>query len=212
MQASSALAKAAGLSSCLAGRMRPQGIVRARAQIDVDIVDVAHDVRIVAERRHDVLLRRRHVLAAARDDAEEFAVGDPLEQLLQRRREARAVAVRAMTDVALRMIPAEPGIGVPVDRAVRRDPVGRIAVLIERLAIASSRLRRTWRRRTWLVPRRARRRARGSAPMRRAHTQLCCFSQCFSRAFSVAGFCSSQPFACRTMPTGALNGSNRRVA
>src|SRR5713226_4743347 len=93
-------------------------VVGAGAQIDVEVVHVAGDVRIVTEGRHDVLLRTADVLAAAGDHAEEVWVAHRLERVLQRRRVGRSHAVGAVADVALRVITAVSRIGVPVDGTV----------------------------------------------------------------------------------------------
>ncbi len=93
-------------------------IIGASPQVDVEVVHVAGHVRIIAEGRHDVLLRGVDVLAAARDDAEEVAVTHRLQRILQRRRVARSHAVGPVANVAVRVITAESGIGVPIDGAV----------------------------------------------------------------------------------------------
>src|SRR5579872_7110627 len=60
-----------GLVFVLGWANAPDGIVGPRPQVDVDVVQVAGHVRIVAEGRHHVLLRRVDVLAAARDGRDE---------------------------------------------------------------------------------------------------------------------------------------------
>src|SRR6516162_296584 len=90
-------------------------VVGARAQIDVNVVHVAGDVRIVAERRHYVLLRRVDVLAAACDHSQEVGVAYRLERVLQRGGIGRSHSVRSVADMAFRMIAAVSGIGVPID-------------------------------------------------------------------------------------------------
>src|SRR5689334_19094183 len=55
---------------------RPHGsecVIGPRAQIDVKVIHVAGDIRIIAEGRHHVLLRGTDVLAAAGDDGDEIA-------------------------------------------------------------------------------------------------------------------------------------------
>src|SRR5579871_1664096 len=59
-------------------------IVGASPQVDEDVVEVAGHVRIVAKGGHHVFLRRVDVLAAARDDREEFAVAHRFQRVLQR--------------------------------------------------------------------------------------------------------------------------------
>src|SRR5579871_728618 len=56
-------------------------IVGARAQINVEIVHVAGDVRVVAKGGHDILLRGADVLAAAGDDPHEVAVAQRLQRV-----------------------------------------------------------------------------------------------------------------------------------
>src|SRR5579863_1267723 len=74
-------------------------VVGPSPQVDEDVVEVAGYVRIVAEGRHHVFLRCTDVLAATRDDGEEFAVAHGLQRVLQRRRVTRSHAVRSMTHV-----------------------------------------------------------------------------------------------------------------
>src|SRR5580692_97144 len=57
-------------------------IVRTSPQVDVEIVQVAGHIRIIAKCRHDVFLRGIDVLAAARHDGEEFAVAHGLQRVL----------------------------------------------------------------------------------------------------------------------------------
>ena len=65
-----------GLRLCrlLGGAPAREIALGARAEVDVEVVDVAHDVQVRAERRHDVLLAGAGVLPAARDDVEEIGV------------------------------------------------------------------------------------------------------------------------------------------
>src|SRR5580704_148249 len=130
---------------CLGERIRPvlvllgstasDGVVGAGAQVHGDVVNVAHDVRILAERRHDVLLRFAYVFATTRDNPEKIVVVDPLERILQRGRKARSVAVRTVADVALRMVAAKARIDIPVHRAILRNLVGGVAFAVEGLAV-----------------------------------------------------------------------------
>ncbi len=118
------------------GRSHPPGrIVGAGPKVDIDIIQVTNHIGVVAEGRHHILLRRGDILAAARDHAEEIAVTHGLERILQRRRVGGAHPVRAVTDMALGMITAVSGIGVPVDGAVCRDLERRIAVLVKIFAV-----------------------------------------------------------------------------
>src|SRR5436305_14429854 len=58
----------------LAGTGATPGLVGAGAQVDVEIVHVASDVRVIAESRHHVLLRGRAVLATGGDYAVDISV------------------------------------------------------------------------------------------------------------------------------------------
>src|SRR5690242_20098772 len=78
-----------GLVFMLRGPHAAECVVGARAQIDVEVVHVAGNVRIVAKGRHDILLRGADILAAAGDDTHEIAVAQRLQRVLQRRRVAR---------------------------------------------------------------------------------------------------------------------------
>src|SRR5262249_23072476 len=110
-------------------------LVRAGAQVDVHVINITHDVRFGAEARHAPPLRRAHVFAPARHDAEEVAVVQPLKRILQRRRISRPFAVRTVANVAFRVIAAIARIGVPVDSAIRLHIVGWASILVEGLAV-----------------------------------------------------------------------------
>src|SRR5258708_20054763 len=101
----------------------------------VETVNVTGNVRIVAERRHDIILRSADVLATARDHSKEVTVAHRLECILQRRCVRGAHAVGAMADVALRMITAVPRISIPIDRAIGRNFECRVALLVQILAV-----------------------------------------------------------------------------
>src|SRR6476661_2383704 len=113
----------------LAGSCAAPGLVGAGAQIDVEIVHVAGDVRVIAEGRHHVLCGSRDVLAAGGDDAQKIGIAHRLQRILQRRGVGRAHAIRAVTHMAVRVIAAVSGIGVPVDGSVG-DLVGWVAFLV----------------------------------------------------------------------------------
>src|SRR5712671_401802 len=117
-------------------RPRPsEGLVGAGTQVNVDVIDVAHDIRIGAECRHDVFLCRAYVLAPTRHDGEEIAVAEPLERILQRWRIARSFAVGTVANVALRVIAPIARVGVPVDGAVSLYLVSWASILVEVLAV-----------------------------------------------------------------------------
>src|SRR5713226_7818726 len=103
-------------------------LVGAGAHVDEDVVEIAHDVRIGAERRHHVLLRGGDVLAAVHHDVGEIRIAHGLERFLERRRVARAFRIRAVAGVAIGVVPAETRIGVPVDGSVLLDLVGRVTL------------------------------------------------------------------------------------
>src|SRR5215475_12145551 len=77
----------------LGGTRPPDGIVGASRQIDVEVVHVAGDIWIIAERRRHLLLRRIHVFTAARDDADEVAVAHGFQRLRQCGRVSRSHSV-----------------------------------------------------------------------------------------------------------------------
>src|SRR5262245_57293254 len=58
----------------LGGAAARQGAVRARPQVNVDVVDVAHDVGIIAQGRHLALFVRAHHFAATGDHQHEVLV------------------------------------------------------------------------------------------------------------------------------------------
>src|SRR5690242_12761582 len=111
------------------GRAPPrQRTVGARFQVDVDVIEVAHDVGIVAERRHLALLVGAHDFATAGNDLHKIGIAHGLERLDQTRRIGRALTIGAMADMALGMVAAETGERVPIDGTVARNIVGRRAV------------------------------------------------------------------------------------
>src|SRR5688500_11413893 len=64
-----------GLVVALGGTAASQRAVGAGLEINIDVVDVAHDVLVIAERRHDALAAAGFVHdAPAGDDTHEFAV------------------------------------------------------------------------------------------------------------------------------------------
>src|SRR5262245_19624265 len=117
-----------GLVDPLGRASARQHAVGARLQVDVDVFEVAAHIGIVAERRHLALLVGGDHLAPGGDDQHELRIGHGLERLHQARRIGRALAVRPVTGVALGMVPAETREGVPIDRTVTGDVVGRAAV------------------------------------------------------------------------------------
>src|SRR5882724_1461628 len=124
-----------GLRLALGWPLPAPCVVRACAQVDEKVVHVAGNVLVRAERRHHAFLRSADALASARDHAEEISVAQCLERILQRRRIGRAFAVRPMADMTFGVIAAVARVSVPVDRPIRLDLVGWIAVLIEVLAV-----------------------------------------------------------------------------
>src|SRR5260370_6702636 len=129
------LGKRRGLSLAVSRPRPSKGLVGAGTQVNVDVIDIAHDIRIGAECRHDVFLCRAYVLAPARHDAEEIAVAEPLERILQRRCVARSFAVGTVTNVALRVVAPIARVRVPVDGAIRLYLVSWASVLVEVLAV-----------------------------------------------------------------------------
>src|SRR5262245_19779322 len=64
----------------LGGATGRQRAVSARLQIHVDVVDVAHDVGVIAQRRHLALFVRAHHFEATGDDLHEVGVAHGLER------------------------------------------------------------------------------------------------------------------------------------
>src|SRR5215475_7466307 len=102
-----------------------QHAVGARLEINVDVVDIAHDVGVIAQRRHLALLVGAYHFAAAGDDRHEIGIAHGLQRLDQSGRVAGAFAIRAVADMAFGVIPAKSRKGVPIDGAVAADVVGR---------------------------------------------------------------------------------------
>src|SRR5471030_2087839 len=82
----------------------PEGAVRARLEISVDVVEIEHDVLDLAEGRHVVLIRRGDVLAAVDDDLLELV----LRHLLQRIHHARGIGASG----AVGTMAAQAGFGI----------------------------------------------------------------------------------------------------
>src|SRR5262249_60464946 len=75
------------------------------------------------------------VLSAARDVVEVVVLIHLLERVAERRPITRPFAIRAVAGMTGGMITPEAGIGVPVDGSIGADLVGRIARLVEILAV-----------------------------------------------------------------------------
>src|SRR5262249_1232327 len=101
------LARRLGLIFVLLRSSARNGVVGARPQIDEYVIEVAHDVRIGTERRHDVLLRRVDVLAAVDDNAGKVGIVHRLQGIAERWGVTRSFAVRTVTNMAIGMIAAE---------------------------------------------------------------------------------------------------------
>src|SRR5215813_6092724 len=97
---------ATGLSSCFCGLPRGTASL-ARPQIDEYVIEIAHDVRIGAERWHDALLRRVDVLAPVHDNIGKVGIVHRLQGIAERGRITRSLAVGTMTDMAIGVIAAE---------------------------------------------------------------------------------------------------------
>ena len=107
--------------------------VRPRLQIGVDIVDVAHHVRIQSERRHDLVVRGVDVLAAVGDGIDELIIGEGLQRIGQRRTERTAEPVGTVADMAIGMIAPISAVGVPVDGPVILHRIGMFGIEGRRL-------------------------------------------------------------------------------
>src|SRR5919109_2098087 len=103
-------------------REAPDG---AGLEVNIKVVDVAHHVGIVAERRHHAGLVGPYDLAAAGDNQHEIGIAHGLHRHDQARRVGRALAVGAVAHMAFGVISPIAREGVPVDRAVVSDVVGR---------------------------------------------------------------------------------------
>ena len=106
-------------------------IVGSRTKINVDIVDVAHDVLIIPERRHDLVFAAAEILLAADDNPVEFGVVNSLHRILEGRRIGRAFTIWTVANVAFRMVAAEAGIGVPIHCSARLHAKSRVAFRID---------------------------------------------------------------------------------
>ena len=105
------------------------------AQIDVDVVEITHDVLIGAERRHDEVLRSRYVRSPSDDSRREVVVTHGLQRVGEVWAKARSCAVWAVAHFTGSVKAAEPGKRVPIDGSVRRYFVRRIALCVEIQAI-----------------------------------------------------------------------------
>src|SRR5215471_7068624 len=101
------LGRRLGLVFVLLRSSARDGVIGARPQIDEYVPDIAHDVRIGAERRHDALLRRVDVLAPVDDNVGEVDIVFRLQVIAERRCVARSFAVGTVTDMAIGVIAAE---------------------------------------------------------------------------------------------------------
>src|SRR5215472_13561537 len=79
-------------------------VIGARPQIDEYVLDVAHDVRIGAERWHHALLRRVDVLAPVDDNVGKVGIVHRLKGIAERGCVTRSFTVGTVTDMAIRVI------------------------------------------------------------------------------------------------------------
>src|SRR6185503_12821298 len=84
------------------------GVIGARPQIDEYILEVTHDVAIGAERWHDALLCCIDVLAPVNDNVDKVGIVLRLQVTAERWGVTRSFAVGTVTDMAIRVIAAEP--------------------------------------------------------------------------------------------------------
>src|ERR1700738_4049478 len=80
------------------------GVIRTGAQINENVLEIAHHVSVGAERRHHVLLRRVDVLAPVHDHTGVVGVAHGLQGIAQRRTVGGYFSVRTVADMAIRMI------------------------------------------------------------------------------------------------------------
>src|SRR5262245_18299607 len=84
----------------LGGATARQRAVGTRLQVKLDVVDVAHDVGVIPQRRHLALLVRAHHLASAGDHQHEIGVAHGLQGFDQAGGIGRALAIGTVTDVS----------------------------------------------------------------------------------------------------------------
>src|SRR5262245_13076960 len=116
------------LIGALHGASTREPALRSCLQVDEDVVDIAHDVGVIAQRRHNTLAGGADILASAGHDQQEIRVAHGLHGLDQRRCIGGALASGPVADVALGMIAPEARVGIPVDGAVRANVEGGCAV------------------------------------------------------------------------------------
>src|SRR3984893_4203399 len=83
------------------------GPVGAGSEIDENIVEITHDVRISCERRHDVFLRRIDVIPAVDHGVDEVKVPHRFQRIGERWSIGRPFTVRAVANMAVRVIATE---------------------------------------------------------------------------------------------------------
>src|SRR5262249_45515680 len=88
------------LARMLGGPAAADHAVGPGLQIGIDVINIAHDVRIGAERRHLQILRGVHVLLAIGDDADELVMGHGLQRVHQARPEGASDAVETVAGLA----------------------------------------------------------------------------------------------------------------
>src|SRR4029077_13551551 len=113
----------------LGGPSAGNRILRASAQIHVNVVKIARHILIIGKSRHDLFLAGADILLAARYDSKEFRIANRLQRICERGRIGRALSIGAVANVAFRMIPTEAGIRVPANGPNRGRLHGRVATL-----------------------------------------------------------------------------------
>src|SRR5712691_1591927 len=87
------LFRGCGLFDPLGRPAARQHAVRARLQVDVDVVDVAHHVAIIAERRHLALLVGADHLASVGDQRHEVVIAHGPQRFHEARRIGRTLSI-----------------------------------------------------------------------------------------------------------------------
>ena len=106
-------------------------IVRSRAEININIVDIAHDVLVIAKCGHHLVFAAAEILPAANDNPVKFGVVYCFQRILESRRITRTFTIGTVADRALGCVAAVTGIAVPIHHSIRLHIEGRVSLCIE---------------------------------------------------------------------------------
>src|SRR5215211_6975950 len=129
------LGRSFGLVLALVGPSPCKDAVRSRLEVDVNVVEVTHNVRILAEGGHYLLLRRVDDLPAVHHDLHEIIAGHRLERIDQGRGIGAALAIGSVARMAFGMIAAEAAERVPVEGSIGTNLIGRSAIGVDVSAV-----------------------------------------------------------------------------